>query len=425
MKPAAPPDNAFFRDFLKLFPPSQRIVVSGIVVGLASGLSVYGFVKLLEFFNISCLERAQAWPPQWGIPALAGLPALGGLVAGWLCHRYCPDAKGSGVTNVTESIRERGGHMRGRISWVTALASSATIGLGGSAGKEGPVVQIGASVGSKLGQLLGTSEKNLKVLAAAGAAGGLAASFSIPLAGVFFTMEVILQDFAHEALSAVVLSSVAATVTARLLLGNKGFFTPVSYQWRRPSELVLYAILGVLCAPMGLLYRKSLSVFETLFSRERFAGWTRPMAGGLLVGFLGLFLPDVLGEGHGIANDVLMGRHIGLVMLVLLIFGKILSTSLTLGSGGAGGNLMPGLFVGVMVGDAWGEVIRYGLGNFIQPGAYAVVGMASFFTAAFQAPVTGIVMAFEMTRDFGILMPVMFACTLAFIFSRGRMKAHQ
>jgi len=407
---------------LKRLPLSQKLIVTGVMVGMASGLSSFLFTKLIDFFGRS-FDIVRAWPARWEILALAGLPALGGLIAGWLCHRYCPDAKGSGVTNVITAIEERSGLIRGRVAWVTALASAATLGLGGSTGKEGPVIQIGAAIGSKIGQVLEASESNLKMLAASGAVGGLSAAFGIPLAGVFFTMEVILGDFAHEAFSAVVISSVTATITARLLLGKEGFFTPVLYRWQRPSEFLLYALLGIFCAFIGILYQKSLSIFTGLFQRERAPDWVKPVLGGFLVGCLGLFLPNVLGEGHAIVNNILTGQSLGWIVL-LLIFGKMLATALTLGSGGAGGNLMPALFIGAMTGGAWGEALRFLGFHQIQMGAYAIVGMACVFTASFQAPMSGIILAFELTRDYGILMPVMFACTLAFIFSRERAKAH-
>lgn len=325
---------------------------------------------------------------------------------------------------VVTAIKENNGHIPGRVAWVKTLASAATLGTGGSTGREGPIVQIGASVGSVLGQWLGVSLNDLKTLAAAGAAGGLAATFSVPLASVFFVMEVVLQNFANEAFPAVVISSVTATVVARVLLGDAAFFTPVNYAWHSPTELAFYALLGFLCAPLGLFYRECVHAFDNGFARLTVVpDWVRPAIGGFLVGALALLLPQVRGTGQETVNGILLGQTVGWTLAALAI-GKIIATSLTLGSGGAGGALMPSLFVGAAAGAGFAGAIGQLTGIVLEPGAFALVGMAGVFTAAFEAPFTAIIIAFEITRDYGILMPVMLGCVLAHVFSR-RHAAHQ
>jgi CIC family chloride channel protein len=321
---------------------------------------------------------------------------------------------------VAAAIKEKGGHIEGRVMWVKALASAATIGSGGSAGREGPVVQIGAAVASFLGRLMRVPEADLRMLVAGGAAGGIAASFSIPLAGVFFTMEVILRDLANEGFSAIVIAAVTATVTARLLLGADVFFTPLAYEWHRPTEFFFYALLGVLAAPVGLAYRGMMKRFEDLFAaHRRLPDWLRPALGGFLVGALALALPQIRGTGQEAMNEVMLGRGVGWA-LVLLAAGKMFATALTLGSGGSGGSLMPALYVGTTAGGFYAFALNEIAGTRLEPGAFGLVGLACVFCAAFRAPVTAVVMGLEIARDYGILMPVMFGCVITHLVARGR-----
>ncbi len=411
-----------FTRFINRVPLNQQLVLAGLIVGIVSGFAAFVLEWSITLIWSLGQGRTGGLSPLWRGIATVGLPALGGLFAGILVHRYYPDAKGHGVDEVINAIRDNRGKIAGRVAWVKTLSSAATIGTGGSAGREGPIVQIGAAVGSWMGQTLGVNHAALRTLAAAGAAGGLAASFSIPLAGVFFTMEVILRNWASRAFPAVVIAAVTGTVTARLLLGNEAFFTPLSYEWQRPIDFLYYSLLGLICAPLGLWYRQSLALSDRFFASLRsLPDWLKPALGGLAVGMLGLMMPSVLGSGHDIINGVLTGETLGWWMVVL-VFGKILATSLTLGSGGSGGMMMPALFVGAMAGGCWGMLLQYLPGTPAQTGAFAVVGMACLFTAAFRAPVSAMVMAFETTRDYGVLPPVMVACAITFVFSRRSSK---
>lgn len=405
---------------LKELPLGRQLILSGIAVGAAAGTSAYVFETLIDWFFHLGFGHLQGLPAAARTVLLLALPALGGLIAGLLTRFYCPEARGHGVYEVVQAIRERGGNIDGRVVWAKTIASAATIGLGGSAGREGPVIQIGAAVGSWIGRLFRISIQDLKTLVAAGAVGGLAASFSIPLAGVFFTMEVILKDFANEAFPAVVIASVTGTVTARFLLGHEGFFTPLHYQWQGASDFFWYALLGIACAPLGILYMRGLKLTENAFSLEtRIPDWLKPAVGGLMVGGIALILPGIMGTGQEIINGTLTGRSsLPVWSLIFLAFGKILATSLTLGSGGSGGVLMPAMFIGAMAGSAWGNALRRWGVLSCQPGSFAAVGIGCLFTSAFAAPVTAIVMTFEMTQDYGIVLPVMFACVITHLFSR-------
>ncbi len=412
------------RALLKKLPLNQQLIFTGVAVGIAAGVSAFLFERLIGFSMRLSTAGLDQLPPHWRVIGMIAIPAIGGIVAGVITHVYCPDAKGHGVPEVMTAINERDGHIRSRVMWSKALASAATLGTGGSTGREGPIVQIGAAVGSALGRFLDVSRDDLRTLVAAGAAGGLGAAFSVPLASVFFVMEVILRNFANEAFPAIVISSVMATATARILLGSSAFFTPVSYQWRHPIEFAYYALLGFICAPVGVFYRRSIDEFERVFSKMTLIpDWVRPAIGGALLGALALILPDVRGTGQDLLNEVLLGRMLGWGFAALAL-GKIIATSLTLGSGGCGGALMPSIFVGGMMGGFFGLGLQYLFGPSVEVGALILVGMAGVFTSAFQAPITAIVMIFEITHDYGVLTPVMFGCIISFIFSRNANVDH-
>lgn len=404
--------------FSTRLPLAQQLIVSGVMVGVASGLAAYAFENLIAWFGALTPSFGRGVPSGWTVLAVVGLPTLGGLISGVITHHYCPEAKGHGVMEVVAALRERDGHIENRVMWAKSLASAATIGSGGSAGREGPIIQIGAAVGSWVGRLFRVSKRNLRMLAAAGAAGGLAASFSVPLAGVVFTMEVILKDFANEAFSAVVVSSVTSSVTARLLLGNQSFFTPFTYEWGKTREFVFFAFLGALCGPVGTLFQRVLHYFEELFSRQRtIPASLMPAVGGFLVGALSLILPAVRGQGKEEINAALLGHFTGWYSLACA-GGKVFATAFTLGSGGSGGSLMPALFIGAMLGGAFGKALLPFNGLAPGAGPLAMVGMAGVFSAAFRAPITAVIMTFEITRDYGILAPVMLACVLSHMLSR-------
>lgn len=346
------------------------------------------------------------------------LPAFGGLLAGLIVHFFSPEARGHGVTAVMRSLRENNGQIPGRVALAKTAATAATLGFGGSAGQEGPIIQIGASVGSFLSRHLGVPERDWRTLAAAGAAGGLAASFSIPLAGVFFTMEVLLKDFANEAFSAVVIASVTGTVVARTLVGTSGYLPMVSYEIGGPMDFLVFGAFAMFCALLGLTYSRALKRGEHFFGKLRgMPEWLKPSLGGLGVGATGLFLPEILGTGHATMVGFLFKSE-NFFKTGLLVPGKILATALTLGSGGSGGALLPTLFIGAAGGGFWAQLMQKVPHVAVQPGAYALVGMACVFTAVFQAPVTGMIMVFEMTQDYGMLPLVMCCCVIAQLVSK-------
>lgn len=403
---------------LEHWPLGRRLVISGVAVGAAAGVSAYVLNRMTGFIWRWTVGLAIPLPLEQRWVFILLLPAVGGLLAGLIVHFISPEAKGHGVTAVMRSLRENNGAIHGRVALAKTAATAATLGFGGSAGQEGPIIQIGASVGSFLARHLGVPERDWRTLAAAGAAGGLAASFSIPLAGVFFTMEVLLKDFANEAFSAVVISSVTGTVVARTLMGKAGYLPMVSYQVGGPMDFVIFGTFAMFCALLGIAYSRALKKGELFFSRiQGVPEWTKPFLGGLMVGGVALILPPVLGTGHETISGLLFKSE-NLFKTGLLVPGKILATALTLGSGGSGGALLPTLFIGAAGGGFWAQLIQNIPHLPVQPGAYALVGMACVFTAVFQAPVTGMIMVFEMTQDYGILPIVMCCCVVSRLVSK-------
>ena len=408
------------RTFLNNLPLNQKLVVIGTVVGVAAGLSSYVLVSLIKFLTDITIHQASSWIVNKFL--VLTLPALGGLITGIITYFYCKEAGGHAVEKVVHSINHENGVIPGRVAIAKTVASAVTIASGGSAGNEGPIIQIGASVGSTLGQFLNVSVKDLKVLVAGGAAGGLASTFNIPLAGVFFTMEVILKDFANAAFPAVVISSVSASIISRFLLDHEGFLPQLTYSWSN-VDIIFYVIWGFICVFIGHIYISALHIATKKLSNTKFyklaflPQWTTPMLGGLCVGLIGLFFPRVIGTGHNTIVQVLLNEPVGWSLIVLSIM-KLLATCFTLGSGGSGGSLMPALFIGATAGAAYGNILTIICRINVNPGAFAIAGMAGVFSSSFQAPVTSMIMIFEMTQDYGLILPVMIVCMISFLFSK-------
>lgn len=361
---------------------------------------------------------------------LIGTAALGGLMVGLMVYFFAREAKGHGVPEVMAAIALRGGRIRPRVVAVKGIASAITIATGGSAGREGPIVQVGAALGSTIGQWFKVSEGNLKTLVACGAAAGIAATFNAPIGGVFFAMEVILGDWDGARFGLITLSSVAAAALAHSIMGDHPALAELSYTLKSGWELGFYVLLGIFIMLMAQLYSRVLYFSEDLFDESKLVPeWVKPAIGGILFGVLGLAVPATLGRGEDIVHDLLSGRMPAQVstwtmlapalILLLIGLGKILSTSLTIGSGGSGGIFFPGLFIGAAFGGSFGHVVNVvAPGVTASPGAYALVGMGAFFAGMTHAPITAIVMLFEMTRDYRIILPLMLTCAVAATLSR-------
>ncbi|MFQ6030366.1 MAG: chloride channel protein, partial [Dehalococcoidia bacterium] len=347
------------------------------------------------------------------------LPAIGGIVVGLLIHFFAREAKGHGVPEVMLAVSRNGGRIRGRVSIVKALASSICISSGGSVGREGPIVQIGSSAASFFGQRFGLSGDWLRVLVACGAAGGISATFNAPIAGVLFALEVILRSFSVQNFAIVVLSSVTALVVSQPFLGDSPVFTVPQYALNSNWEFGLYVALGVLAALLGFALIRMLYVTEDLFDKvPRFPEFAKPPLGGLAVGAIGVFHPEVFGVGYDSIGEAFT-ENFSFRVLVGIALLKILATSFTLGSGGSGGVFAPSLFIGAMSGTAFGNAARFIFPGLISPAAaFGLVGMAAVFAGAARAPITAIVIVFEMTRDYDIILPLMLTVVISTTVSR-------
>ncbi|ANP53245.1 chloride channel protein [Streptomyces griseochromogenes] len=346
-------------------------------------------------------------------------PVIGGLLYGPLVNRFAKEARGHGVPEVMLAVAQRGGRISPKVAVVKTLASALTIGSGGSVGREGPIVQIGSALGSTLGRVTRATEGRTKLLVACGAAGGIAATFNAPLAGVFFAMELILGTFSAEAFGATVLASVTASIIGRASFGDVAFLNLPAFHVDRLAQYGLFAFLGAVAAVVGMGFARFLYLVEDACDwLWRGPEWLRPAAGGLALGLVLLALPQMYGVGYPVLEKATEGGY-AVGFLLLLLVGKMLATSLTIGIGGSGGVFAPSLFIGAMLGSAYGIGVHDLMpGTAGAVGAYALIGMGAVFAGAARAPITAVVILFELTGEYSIILPLMLAIVLATATSR-------
>ena len=397
------------------------MILVAIIIGVVAGFSAIGIRALIKFFSqISfpgsgdLLQNIIATP--WYLIII--IPVIGGLIVGPLIYYFAPEAKGHGVPEVMQAILLKGGKIRGRVAVVKAVASAITIGTGGSVGREGPIIQIGSSLGSVIGQFLRVSPKRLKTLVGCGAAAGIAAAFNAPIAGALFAVEIILMDFAVAQFSPIVISSVMATVISHTFEGNFTAFVVPKYQLTSPFEIGFYFVLGAASGVVAYLFIKTLYYSEEIFdNRIKIPEYLKPALGGIGIGVIALMFPEIMGVGYDSINIALTGNLIWYFALAL-IFMKILATSLTLGSGGSGGIFAPSLFMGAMLGYFFGSFVHTYFPNITAtPGAYALVAMGGLVAGTTRAPITAIIIVFELTNDYRIILPLMITCIMSMIVS--------
>jgi len=339
------------------------------------------------------------------------------LIVGIIVHFISPEVKGSGVPEVMESIAIKGGIIRLRVLITKTLAAAITIGSGGSAGREGPIIHIGAAIGSAFGQLSGLSPKKIRTFVACGAASGIAATFNAPIAGALFAVEVIIGDFAVPQFSPIVISSVVATVLSRHFIGDFPAFEVPPYDLISTIEFIPYTVIGIFAGFLAVLFINSVYKTQEIFSKLSIPEYFKPAVGGFVVGSIAIIFPHVYGVGYESINDALWGRDISWLLFVL-IFVKIIGTSATLGSGGSGGVFAPSLFVGAMLGALIGTQAQIVFpGQVAEVGAYALVGMGALVSATTHAPITAILIIFEMTNDYRIIPPLMLASIVSVLLA--------
>jgi len=389
------------------------ISIMAVVIGVLGGYGAVLFRLAIQFFQglfygSGAEFLALSAQVPWYLKLL--IPAAGGAVVGPVIYFFAREAKGHGVPEVMEAVAVRGGHIRARVSVAKILASAVSIGCGGSVGREGPIVQIGSAVGSTVGQILKVSQDRLRTLVGCGAAAGIAATFNAPIAGVLFAVEILLGEFGVATFSPIVLSSVTATTISRHFFGNFPAFVVPRYEVVSGWELPLYAGLGIVAALVAVLFVITLYKTEDLFDAVPIPEYTKPIAGGLMMGVIIILLPQTFGVGYGAINLSLTEQMVWW-MLLLLIFAKIAATSITIGGGMSGGIFAPSLFIGAMVGGSFGALVHYFLpGQTATSGAYALVGMGGVVAAATHAPITAIIIIFELTSQYTIILPLMITC---------------
>jgi len=421
------------------FSETGILIATAIVIGAGTGLGAVFFIHLIglvEDFFFSGGETLFGGMGRW---LLILIPVVGGLIGGPIISFFASEAKGHGVPEVMQAIALRGGRIRPRVVVAKIAASALCIGTGGSAGREGPIVQVGAALGSTLGQWLKLSSGRIRNLVACGAAAGIAATFNAPIAGVIFAMEVILGELHMGDLGNVIISALTASTIARVFLGDNPAFVIPRYAMQTPWEIFLYAILGVLDAFAAVGFIRMLYWFEDVFDEWKFPDALKPAVGGLLLGVLGFAypialgwggltgaqaatnlpitanIPHVFGAGFGVIEDALLGKA-PFLLLFVLIFLKPLATSFTLGSGNSGGVFAPSLFAGAALGGAFGLLVeRIFPGATAGTGIFATVGMAAVFAGAARAPFTAILIVFEMTNDYRLMVPLMAAVIFSMI----------
>jgi len=316
----------------------------------------------------------------------------------------------------------KGGVIRKRVVFVKTLASAISIGTGGSVGREGPIVQIGSAIGSTLGQLLKVSQERMRTLVGCGAAAGIAATFNAPIAGSMFALEVVLGEFGLATFSPIVISSVVATAVSRAFLGDIPAFIVPAYELVSAWEFPLYFVLGLFCAVTGVTFTKVLYRIEDLFDDFKFPEYLKAIIGGMILGAGGLFFPQILGVGYG-AIDLALMQKMALWLFLVLAVVKILATSITIGSGGSGGIFAPSLFLGAMAGGFFGVVVHQLFPTVTaSSGAYSLVGMGAVVSATTHGPLTAILILFEMTGNYKIILPLMLSCIVANLFAGQLMK---
>ena len=392
-----------------------------VIIGLLAGFGAVGIRLLIESISElsfsgegTLLQNIIAAP--WYVKVL--VPALGGLIVGPLIYYFAPEAKGHGVPEVMQAVIMRGGKIRPRVAVVKAIASAITIGTGGSVGREGPIIQIGSSIGSTIGQFFRIPPKRMKVLVGCGAAAGIAAAFNAPIAGALFAVEIILMDFAVASFSPIVIASVIATVVSHSFEGNFAAFNVPGYAMVSNYEVFFYLVLGALSGLVSWLFIKVLYFSENVWDEKlNIKPYIKPMIGGLIIGGIALFYPEIMGVGYDSIDAALNNRQLW-SMAFVLIFMKILASSITLGSGGSGGIFAPSLFMGAMLGAAFGSGVNYLFPEYsASPGAYALVAMGGLVAGTTRAPITAIIIVFELTKETSIILPLMLTCTLSMIIS--------
>ncbi len=412
-----------------------RLLFLCVLVGAVAGVGAIGFYWLLEASSHFFLDYLAGYRPEGPageqplIPetdtpfrpwVLLILPAIGGLLSGLFVYRFAPEAAGHGTDAAIESYHFRAGSVRARVPLVKAIASAITIGTGGSGGREGPIAQIGAGFGSIIATRLNLSRTERRALVAAGMAAGIGAIFHAPLAGALFAAEVLYRemDLEYEVLVPSFIASIVAYSIFAVKYGWSPVFSTPEFVFQNPAQLLPYLVLAVVVALGAMVYTRVFYGVHNGFERLKVPRWLKPALGGLVVGGIGWFVPDALGAGYGVLQKGFTSE-LSITFLLVVAGAKIVTTAFSIGSGGSGGVFGPAVVIGGALGGAVGLIMQQLLPNLgLDPGAFVLVAMAGFFAAAANCPISTIIMVSEMTGNYHLLVPSMFVCVLAYLFTR-------
>jgi len=390
----------------------QLFLVLTLVIGAVVGLTIVAFILITERAGL------RLYPADGGVWRRLITPVAGALVTGYFLFRFFPDARGSGIPQTKTALFAKGGRISLRTVVGKFCCSSASLASGIALGREGPSVHIGAGIASVLARAVGLKEEKVKSLLPVGAAAALAAAFNTPIAAVLFSLEEVMGDLHAPLLGSVVLSSATSWMVLHLLLGDEPLFHVPAYHLVHPIEFGVYAILGVVGGLVSVWFVKTLLWLRGWFlTLPPNTLWLQPAAGGLIVGIMGLIVPSVLGVGYTYVGEALNGKMV-LQFMALLVVLKVIATTSSYASGNAGGIFGPSLFIGAMVGGTVGNLAHLAFPQYTaDAGAYALVGMGTTFAGIVRVPLTSVIMIFEMTRDYSIIVPLMISNLVSFYIS--------
>ncbi|NJN96344.1 MAG: CBS domain-containing protein [Anaerolineales bacterium] len=407
--------------WLDRWQPSEYVILGGaaLLVGLTSGAGVWLFKQLIELAHTLAFGEIGPVLTGWGYWTVMLIPVLGGLGVGLMLHFWIGPERHHGVAGIMEAVALAGGRLRYQRIPAKATAAALSIGSGASVGPEDPSVQIGANLGSMFGQLLRLSDDRVRALVAAGAAGGIAAAFNAPIAGLFFALEIILGEVGSNAMGVVILAAVISAVFTQAVSGPEPAFHIPAYAFHSAWELPLYLGLGLLSGPIAALYIRLIYLAQDIFHGWAAPRWLKPASAGLAVGLVGLFLPQVFGIGYETIEQTLGNASLAVPLLLVLLVAKLILTPVSIGGGFPGGVFAPSLFLGATLGAAYGQMVEGLFPNLqLDPPAFALVGMAAVLAGTVHAPLTAIILLFEMTNDYHIILPLMFAVVVSLLISQ-------
>ncbi|MEA2059000.1 MAG: chloride channel protein [Thermodesulfobacteriota bacterium] len=408
-----------------------RFVLIGVIAGLGSVLfhcfchaGLHYFLDMMAGYRPPAPAGEPHLLPPTSTPfnrwMLLFLPAIGGVVSGWLVYTFAPEAEGHGTDAAIEAYHEKGGFIRGRVPFIKTIASAITLTTGGSGGREGPIAQIGAGFGSFLATRLNLSYRERRIMMAAGVGAGVGSIFRAPLAGALFAAEVLYRDpeFESDVIIPAGISSVVAYCIFCLVFGWGSLFDSPGFKFTNPLELGPYLVLSVVLVLTGIFYVKMFYGVTDMFHKLKIPNHIKPAVGGLITGIIGFFLPYTLAFGYGFVQKAIF-NELSISILFALAIGKVLTTSFSIGSGGSGGVYGPSVVIGGAMGGVVGKIFNMLIpGVVTSPGTFVIVGMAGFFTAVSNTPISTIIFVSEMTNSYHLLLPSLFVCSVSYLLSR-------